>query len=210
MTHSNQISTRLILASTSPYRKRQLENLGIRFSTIAPVTDETPLPRESPRALAERLGTLKAGSVVRLLEAADEADTRQPWVVIGSDQVCHLGDTVFHKPGNRETAAEHLRLFSDQWVTFTTSLALLTSLGQRVTVSEDFHVHFRQLDDAMVATYLDLDEPWDCAGSIKVEQAGVALLDDMKGRDINTLYGLPLMALSDQLASLGYSIFDFR
>ncbi|MGV0036342.1 MAG: Maf family protein [Candidatus Azotimanducaceae bacterium WSBS_2022_MAG_OTU7] len=195
---------RLILASTSPYRKQLLANLGVTFTQIAPATDESPHEGESPDLLARRLGISKARSV------ADQLQNEANWICIGSDQVCHLDGTLYGKPGMPEQAALQLAAFSGCWVTFSTSLALLTSDGQQFTAVEDYECRFRTLSADEIDTYVQFDQPLDCAGSIKVEQAGVSLLQDARGRDINSLYGLPLMLLSEALRSFSYSVFDFK
>jgi MAF protein len=132
------------------------------------------------------------------------------YLVIGSDQVCHLDNQAYSKPGNNETAIRHLQAFSGRWVTFSTSLVLLNSSGERKDHVEDFRILFRRLTLAEIEYYVALDQPLDCAGAIKVEKAGVSLLSDTRGRDINSLYGLPLIALCDGFAELGYSIKDFN
>jgi len=198
------IIPRLILGSTSPYRKQLLENLGVSFTQMRPDTDESPNPGEDPESLALRLGISKARSV------ADQLQTEAHWIGIGSDQVCHLDGTLYGKPGTAEKAALQLAAFSGCWVTFSTSLALIASDGQTFSAVEDYKCHFRKLSGDEIDAYIQLDQPLDCAGSIKVEQAGVSLLQDTRGRDINSLYGLPLMLLSEALQSFSYSIFDFR
>ena len=194
----------LILGSSSPYRKQQLENLGIRFDALSPQVEESQLADEQPDTMALRLGSAKARSV------ADQLTADNPWIVIGSDQVCHLEDQVFGKPGSVEKAVSNLRTFSGNWVSFSTSLVLLTSDGQLIQQVETFSVHFRTLSETTIRSYIDEDQPLDCAGAIKVEAGGIALLDDTRGRDINSLYGLPVMALCDGLLSLGLSIYDFK
>ena len=193
----------LFLGSTSPYRKKLLASLGVTFTQMQPDTDERPNNGENPHSLALRLGVSKAQSV------ANQMHKEVRWICIGSDQVCHLERTLYGKPGTAEAAAIQLTAFSGCWVTFSTSLALITSDGQTFSAVEDYKCRFRTLSNNEIETYIQLDQPLDCAGSIKVEQAGVSLLCDARGRDINSLYGLPLMLLSDALESFSYSIFDF-
>jgi septum formation protein len=198
------IIPRLILGSTSPYRKQLLANLGVTFTQMQPDTDESPNLGEDPNSLALRLGVSKARSV------ADQLQNEAHWICIGSDQVCHLNGTLYGKPGTAQQAALQLAAFSDRWVTFSTSLALITSEGQTFSAVEDYECRFRTLSSHEIDTYIQLDQPLDCAGSIKVEQAGVSLLQDARGRDINSLYGLPLMLLSEALRSFDHSVLDFR
>ena len=199
----DMIIPRLILGSTSPYRKKLLASLGVTFTQMPPDTDERPNPGENAGSLALRLGASKAQSV------ADQLQNESNWICIGSDQVCHIEHRFYGKPGTAEQAALQLSAFSGRWVTFSTSLALIASDGQTFSAVEDYECRFRTLSSHEIDTYIKLDQPLDCAGSIKVEQAGVSLLCDTRGRDINSLYGLPLMLLSEALGSFSYSIFDF-
>ena len=197
------IIPRLVLGSTSTYREKLLASLGVTFTQMQPDTDERPNQGEDPRSLALRLGISKAQSI------ANQLQNEAHWICIGSDQVCHLGRTLYGKPGTVEQATVQLTAFSSCWVTFSTSLALITSDGQTFSAVEDYKCRFRTLSSTEIDTYIQLDQPLDCAGSIKIEQAGVSLLCDARGRDVNSLYGLPLMLLCESLKSFSYSIFDF-
>ena len=153
----------LVLASSSPYRRMLLENLSLEVSCQAPMVTEEALPGEIPSVLAERLGISKARAV------ASTIDRSEPWIVLGSDQVCHQDGQVYGKPGNYDKATAQLRRFSGRWVTFTSSIALIDSNGNEVVESEDFKVQFRDLSGQEIGAYLALDQPYDCAGSIRAE-----------------------------------------
>ena len=200
--------TDLILASASPYRADILRSLGLAFTQTAVNVDETPRSTEDPRALAERLGLAKAQAVAAL-QPSKQSSNGKPWLVIGSDQVCHHRGDLYGKPGNRETAIRQLRAFNGDRVTFSSSLALIASDGRQLSRVEDYECRFRQLSDQEIADYIDLDQPWDCAGAIRIEQGAALLMETTLGRDIHTLQGLPTMALREMMAELGYSIFDF-
>lgn len=188
--------TPLILASVSPYRRELLERLGLPFETAASEVDETPLEDESPEHLVRRLARAKAEAVARRHTAA---------IVIGSDQVAVCGRDIVGKPGGPERARDQLRLFSGRSVHFLTAFAVLERPGNRLLEGRvDTECVFRSLDDEEIERYLDLDRPWDCAGSFKSERAGLALLDRMSSDDPTALIGLPLIALSDALRRLGY------
>lgn len=186
----------LILASTSRYRAALLSRLRLDFLQIDPGYDEKSIAGESPTAMCERLARAKALAVA-------EQSPKAPWLIVGSDQVAHLNGTVFGKPGNFERAFDQLRQSSGQWVTFETGLAVLCSEGQEIIRSEKFEIRFRELSDARITRYLNLEKPFDCAGSIKAEGLGIALIQEMRGRDMNTLLGLPLILLEDVFESLG-------
>jgi septum formation protein len=185
----------LVLGSTSPFRRALLERLGLPFVSVAPHTDETPLPGESPPALVTRLAEAKARAVAAQYPGS---------LIIGSDQVAVIDDQILGKPGSRERAAAQLRLASGRQVVFFTGLCLLnTASGRAQVVCEPFHVHFRELDDARIGRYLDAEQPFNCAGSFKSEGLGIALFQRLEGDDPNALIGLPLIRLVDMLAEEG-------
>jgi len=185
----------LILASSSPYRRNLLRRLGLSFRCIAPDIDETPRAGERPAELAARLALAKAGAVAHGNPGA---------LVIGSDQVALLGETILAKPGTLANAQAQLRLCSGREVVFLTGVSLVCQQQQirRVHV-EPFAVRFRELDDAMIDRYLARDQPLDCAGSLKVESLGIALLARLAGDDPTSLEGLPLIGLTSLLNECG-------
>jgi MAF protein len=187
--------TQLILASTSPFRQALLNKLGLPFITAAPETDETPLPDETAPQLVERLAKAKAQAL--------EADYPQGWI-IGSDQVCVLDGKITGKPHTEENARAQLRAASGKVVTFYTGLALYCAEQKRLfSLYETFRVYFRQLSEAEINAYVNIEQPLQCAGSFKSEGLGITLFERLEGRDPNTLIGLPLMALCDLLREAG-------
>ncbi|MBE5257626.1 septum formation inhibitor Maf [Serratia marcescens] len=186
---------RLLLASTSPYRKMLLEKLQLPFDCAAPQVDETPLPGESAEALVLRLATAKAQAL---------ALAYPEHLIIGSDQVCVIDGNITGKPHTEENARAQLRQASGQAVTFYTGLALYNGRSKQLqALCEPFHVHFRALSEAEIAAYVRLEQPLNCAGSFKSEGLGIALFDRLEGRDPNTLIGLPLIALLEMLRAEG-------
>ncbi|CAA0119601.1 Maf-like protein YceF [Halioglobus japonicus] len=186
----------IILASTSPYRKILLERLQLSFSCIPPDIDEAPLPGEAPQAMAERLARAKARAVAQWHPDA---------LVIGSDQVASLEGRIMGKPGNFENAKAQLKMSSGKEVTFYTGVALASQGFERFHV-EPFGVRFRALDDTRIANYLKREQPYDCAGSFKVEGLGIALFEQLIGNDPTSLEGLPLITLSSLLAEAGVDV----
>ncbi|MFO7527717.1 MAG: nucleoside triphosphate pyrophosphatase [Marinobacter sp.] len=186
----------LLLASSSIYRKALLERLALPFTTASPDIDETPRPDEPADDLALRLAESKA----RALAA------RHPghWI-IGSDQVACLPDgTLLHKPGNHAQAVQQLRQSSGHRVVFLTGLCLLDAdSGEYQRLCEPFTAHFRTLSDEEIESYLKREQPYDCAGSFKMEGLGITLFDRLEGRDPNSLVGLPLIALNGMLRNWG-------
>jgi septum formation protein len=184
---------RLILASSSPYRRTLLERLGIPFSTVSPDIDETPMTGESPTQLALRLSMAKAQAIL-----AHHPDA----VVIGSDQVATLHGEPIGKPGNFQNALAQLRRFSGRTVEFHSALCVATA--QRTEVDDVVTLcRFRELTDAEIVMYLNKEQPYDTAGSAKAEGLGIALMDNMASDDPTAIIGLPLIALSRMLRRAG-------
>lgn len=191
----------LILASTSPYRARLLENLRLPFYTLDPEFDESGVDIEDSTTLCLRLAEAKA-------KAAAEQSPAAPYLIIASDQVASLRGLILRKPGDFHHAFEQLAACRGQWVDFSTGICLLSSEGFILTRMEAFAVRFRNLTDAQITRYLNLERPYDCAGSIKAESLGIVILDDSRGRDVNTLLGLPLMLLTEMLAEAGVDLLN--
>jgi septum formation protein len=189
----------IILASTSPYRRRLLERLQISFECISPEVDEAPLPDEAPRQLASRLALTKAQSVARAHPDA---------LVIGGDQVATLDGQLIGKPGSPKSAVAQLRSSSGRDVEFYTAVAVISQRTQfeRAHV-EPTTVHFRKLAEDQIEDYLSKEQPYDCAGSFKIEGLGIALFKGISGNDPTALEGLPLIKLTEILGEAGLNIF---
>jgi septum formation protein len=189
---------KLVLASTSPYRRDLLTRLGLPFEVANPETDETPLAGETPSATALRLSEAKARAVAGAYRDA---------LIIGSDQVAEMGGRVFGKPGNHERAVEQLRQLSGQTVNFITGLCVFnTRTGRAELRGVPTLVGFRHLSDAEIESYLRREPAYNCAGSAKSEGLGIALLERIHGDDPNALVGLPLIALCELLRQQGMQI----
>lgn len=181
----------LVLASTSVYRRELLSRLQIPFSVVSPVVDETSLPGELPEQTAQRLALAKAQAV-----AAGFPDA----LIIGSDQVAVLNETVLGKPYTHENALRQLSRMRGSSVVFHTALCLLNSRSGRIQSRlVATTVKFRNLSDAQIERYLVREQPYHCAGSAKAEGLGIALIEKITGDDPNALIGLPLIALVDML-----------
>lgn len=189
---------KLVLASTSAYRRELLQRFGLPFEVARPDIDESPLPGETPQATAERLAVEKARAVAGQFEDA---------LIIGSDQVAHMGDTRFGKPGTVERAVAQLQSMSGRTVVFHTALAVLNTRSGRVQLDAvPTEVRFRSLTDDEIVRYVNKERPLDCAGSAKSEGLGITLLDALAGDDPNALVGLPLIALARMLRNEGIAL----
>ncbi|MEC5211731.1 septum formation protein [Polaromonas sp. CG_9.5] len=185
----------LILGSTSRYRRELLQRLHIAFDVVAPDVDETPLPGETPRRLAERLALAKAHAVARLHPHA---------VVIGSDQVADLNGVPLGKPGSHERAVIQLRQMRGQTVIFQTAVSVVCSeSGFAQSSLAAVRVKFRDLSDHEIENYLRIEQPYDCAGSAKSEGLGIALLESIDSDDPTALVGLPLIRTCKMIQAAG-------
>ena len=182
--HTSPTSTaqrRLILGSSSVYRRELLSRLGLPFEVVSPLVDETPLAGETPQALAVRLALAKAQAVS---QAHPDA------IVIGSDQVADLAGAPLGKPGTHERAVAQLTRMSGQQVVFQTAVAVVcqaTGFAQQDLAAVS--VQFRVLSRQDIENYLYRERPYDCAGSAKSDGLGVALLDRLDSDA--ALIGLP-------------------
>jgi septum formation protein len=178
---------KLILASSSPFRRELLTRLMIPFDVVVPDIDETPRPDETPQRLVERLAIAKAQAVAMMHPNA---------LVIGSDQVAVHDGEITGKPHTHERAVAQLKTASGKTVMLYTGLALVNSSSGRVQSEVvPFGVTFRSLTDTQIESYLRKEQPYHCAGSVKSEGLGVALLERFDGEDPATLIGLPLIRL---------------
>jgi septum formation protein len=186
---------RLVLASTSRYRRELLARLRLPFDVESPGVDESPEPGERPSALAQRLAAAKARAV-----AARHPDA----VVIGSDQVADLDGVCIGKPGNHERARAQLRLMSGRSVVFHTAVAVVRAdRGFAAAAIVPVSVRFRTLAEAEIERYLRAEQPYDCAGSAKCETSGIALLEAIESDDPTALVGLPLIRTCELLRRAG-------
>jgi septum formation protein len=186
----------VILASSSRYRRGLLERVLDDFDTVSPQTDETPDPGEDPVALVGRLAREKAESV---------SGRRRDALVIGSDQVAVLDDRILGKPGDHLAAIDQLLAASGKSMRFLTAVCVLEPLARRRFEHVDTTlVRFRLFDRRLAETYLRHDQPYDCAGSFRLEGAGFVLFESVRTDDPTALIGLPMIWLAGRLLDAGY------
>jgi len=195
----------LIIASGSKYRHQRLKDAGLNFSYISPDIDETPLRNESPDILSSRLAKTKAEKIAERLDTG---------IVFGSDQVASVTiekkPILLGKPLSFENAKRQLMQCSGNSVIFHTALHLIdVSNNQSISEINTVEVKFRKLGEQDIENYLRIDEPFDCAGSFKMEKAGILLFESITSTDPNALIGMPMIALTNCLEKIGYSILDF-
>ena len=201
MSDSPNRPPRLILASSSPYRRELLERLRVPFDVIVPAIDEAPLAGETPEVTALRLAEAKARAVTDKLGAGEAA------LVIGSDQVATYDGLQIGKPGTHDKALAQLQAMRGREVLFHSALCLFDSRsGAAQSADVITRVQFRDLPDAELDAYLRAETPYDVAGSAKSEGLGIALLEAIHSDDPTALVGLPLIALSRMLLAAGYPL----
>ncbi len=189
---------KLVLASSSPYRRELLARLCIPFEVVSPAVDETPLANEMAPATALRLAQLKARKVAENFPDA---------LIIGSDQVALLDNQQVGKPHTFDNAKKQLQASSGRSMLFHTALCLYNSRsGNMQTRVVPITIQFRPLSDEVIERYLNIEQPYNCAGSAKVEGLGITLIARFEGEDPNALIGLPLIALVDMLHQEGVAL----
>ena len=195
---STNTGSRLVLASTSKYRRALLERLQLPFTVNGSLVDESHADDEDPTALVHRLSKAKAEAV----------SSRYPdGVVIGSDQVAVRGRILLGKPLTPDRCFEQLRDASGQRVTFYTGVHVIDLRGRRYEAHVDTTtVSFRTLSDAEIRNYIAKDQPFDCAGGFKVESLGISLFERIDSQDPTALMGLPLIWLSGALRRSGFEL----
>jgi septum formation protein len=189
---------RIVLASTSPYRRELLQRLRLPFDVVAPAVDESRAAGEAPLALALRLARAKAEAVASLTADA---------LVIGSDQVAELDGEPIGKPHTHAAAVAQLERMQGRRLVFHTALAVVAADQVQVD-SVPTAVTFRRLERAALESYLRADRPYDCAGAAKIESLGIALVDRVESDDPTALIGLPLIRLTSMLQAAGVTVLD--
>lgn len=193
----------LILASTSPYRKQLMTQSGFKYEALSPEVDEAPYKNKGllPQVLAETLAKLKSEAVANNLSE----ERRQRAIVIGSDQVACLDNQIFSKPGNMENAKKTLKSLAGNTHQLITSVSV--SFNHHITTFTDVtRLKMRALSETEIENYLSQDEPYNCAGSYKLEQAGIKLFEHIQSDDFTAVQGLPMIQLCTHLKKIGYPV----
>lgn len=192
----NPSAPTITLASSSSYRRGLLDRFLDDFESVSPNVDESNEENLPPAELATSLARKKAEAV---------ASTVRESLVIGADQLAVMDDQVLGKPGDHQKAIEQLLAASGKSVSFLTAVCILDPIERtRYEYTDQTVVHFRQFDRRLAEAYLRHDEPYDCAGSFKLEGAGFVLFDSVTTDDPTALIGLPMIWLADRLLQLGY------
>ncbi len=197
MSQTNQ--PELILGSSSPYRRELLERLRIPFSVVSPKIDETPKADETPPETALRLALEKARHI---------AQSHPNALVIGADQVATVNGEQIGKAGGFDKALAQLQMMRGKTALFHSALCLYDARNDSYQLENIItKTTFRDLPDEELAAYLRIEQPYDCAGSAKVEALGITILEKVESDDPTALVGLPLIALTGMLRQAGMRLY---
>jgi len=189
---------KVILASSSKFRKQLLNKLNISFKCISPDIDEKRLNNESVKDYVKRLSIEKATKI---------ACSNQKSIIIGSDEVADLKGKIIGKPITKKNAKKQLRMLSGNKVVFRTGLCVLNSeTGKYYASVNNYNIFFKDLDDNIINKYLENDDVLNCAASIRIEGLAINLVRKMNGADPSSIMGLPLIKLIDYLARFDVDI----
>ncbi len=192
------LPTKIVLASSSPYRRELLLRLGLPFIVNSPDIDESPLTNELPKETSIRLSILKAKKA---------AESYPDALIIGCDQVATMDGIHIGKPLTHENAVKQLQMIRGRKVIFYSAICLYNAYSKNLQKEcVPYSVYFRDLTDTQIQNYLTIEKPYNCAGSAKSEGLGIALIDKMQGDDPNALIGLPLISLISMLQKEGIQV----
>lgn len=189
---------KVILASSSKFRKQLLDKLNISFKCISPDIDEKRLNNEAVKDYVKRLSIEKASKI---------ACSNQKSIIIGSDEVADLKGRIIGKPITKKNAKKQLRMLSGNKVVFRTGLCVLNSeTGKYYASVNNYNIFFKDLNDSIINKYLESDDVLKCAASIRIEGLAINLVRKMNGADPSSIMGLPLIKLIDYLARFNIDI----
>ena len=189
---------KVILASSSKFRRQLLDKLNISFKCISPDIDEKRLNNEAVKDYVKRLSIEKASKI---------ACSNQKSIIIGSDEVADLKGRIIGKPITKKNAKKQLRMLSGNKVVFRTGLCVLNSENGKYYASvNNYNIFFKDLDDSIINKYLESDDVLKCAASIRIEGLAINLVRKMNGADPSSIMGLPLIKLIDYLARFNIDI----
>jgi septum formation protein len=197
-------SPRLVLGSASPRRVALLAQIGVKPDAVLPAEiDETPRPREGPRALAERLAGEKALATSAI---AAEREDLVPCLTLAADTVVGVGRRVLPKCETREEAEACLSLLSGRGHRVFTGLALVTGNGAVRRRLVETRLRFKPLSRGEVEAYLLSGEWRGKAGGYAIQGLAGVFVQRLVGSYSNVV-GLPLAEAATLLAGEGYHVY---
>jgi len=183
------METKIILASSSVYRRELLKRIVSDFEFISPEIEESQRDDESPVKMALRLSEEKAKKIA--------ASSGTNYIIIGCDQTAVVENIILQKPMTYENAFKQLQFLSGKVVKFYSAFCVLNNNNQTlISDYSEFEAKYKLLTDELIDKYLKKDEPYFCVGSIKSESYGITLLESIKNDDPTSIIGLPLIKIS--------------
>jgi len=189
----------LVLASGSATRRELLDRLQLPYTVDPADIDETLGAGESPETAARRLARGKADRV---------ADRQPDAVVLGSDQMLAWRGGILGKPGDAATARRQLAEIAGENIAFHVAISVACPDGRRLDWHETVDARIRPLTEAEIARYVEIEKPFDCAGSMRSEGLGVCLVERMDSQDPSAILGMPLIATARLLREAGIDPLD--
>lgn len=176
--------------------------LGLNVETASPDIDESAVEADSPSHLAEKLAKTKAEKVYRDLHP-------EGCPVVAADTLVEIGGKILGKPRSVAEAGEMLRMLSGKLHYVHTGLAVIYS-GTFASAVETATVHFRELSDDEIESYIMSGEPMDKAGAYGIQGRAGAFVDRIEG-DFFSIVGLPLCRLVTLLRNtMGLTLYDMK
>ncbi|KYF68756.1 hypothetical protein BE15_43835 [Sorangium cellulosum] len=199
--------SRIVLASTSPFRRALLDRLGLAYEALAPAFDEIAPGGLPPAACARLFAEGKALSL---------APARQDALIIGADQALELDGELLRKPATLDEAADQLGRLAGRVHALHTAVAVHAppgvppAPGDQRTLTEvaTVELRVRPLGRAQIRRYVELDRPIGSAGGYLFERRGPWLFDDVRHADETAIVGLPLVPLCRLLRRFGVDPLD--
>ena len=193
-----KLMKKIILASSSKHRKKLLNQLKIKFSTISPDIDESRKRNESVDEYVKRLSIEKARKV---------ASENKNAIVIGSDEVAVVDKKILGKPLKKVNAVKQLKMISNKSVIFKTGLCVIdTQTNKQYSSVTNYKIKVKKLTNNEILSYIGKEDILNCAGSIKLEGLAIAIVEKAYGNDPTSVIGLPLIKLRVYLSKMGVDI----
>lgn len=189
---------KIILGSSSAFRKAQLETLNLEFECFSPDIDEEAIKDQglTPREVSIELSKQKA------LKVKEKYPND---IIIAGDQVLNFKGEIFNKPLTSEKAVDHLLKLQGQTHELITSVTIVLQ-EQMIEHTVVATMKMRELTKDQIEAYVAKDEPlWSC-GAYKLETMGIALFESIDCNDHSSIIGLPLLSVSSSLMQLGVQI----
>jgi len=193
-----KLMKKIILASSSKHRKKLLNQLKIKFSTISPDIDESRKRNESVDEYVKRLSIEKARKV---------ASENKNAIVIGSDEVAVVDKKILGKPLKKVNAVKQLKMISNKSVIFKTGLCVIdTQTNKQYSSVTNYKIKVKKLTNNEILSYIGKEDILNCAGSIKLGGLAIAIVEKAYGNDPTSVIGLPLIKLRVYLSKMGVDI----